>query len=126
MTNANQQTGGDPNFGRSEYRRGVEDALWPITFEDVQKATASSPEMAVNVYNRIAAARRKQLLTKKVTKWFAVFDGGGLGHITLRNTDRSTEYTATLFDTKEEAEASIIGVVKPVGVYPYEIEVPIN
>ena len=73
----------------SEYRRGVEDATAYITYEDVVTATRSSPEAAVNVYNRIADARRKSLLTKKVTKYFFLYKPG----------DR----VSNLYDTEELA-----------------------
>jgi hypothetical protein len=105
----------------SDYRRGVEDALTPITYEDVQKATVSSPEAAVNVYNRISDNRRKTLLTKKVTKWANAYH---LIYIDVIQTSQGT------YPSKQEAEAKnratyVDNARVYLGAYPIEIEVPL-
>jgi hypothetical protein len=103
----------------SDYRRGVEDALTPITYEDVQKATVSSPEAAVNVYNRISDNRRKTLLTKKVTKWLAVAISPSNGKPYSLGYFQDTKELALNLRTGDPNSTDFIGV------FPIEIEVPL-
>ncbi len=98
----------------SDYRRGVEDgtktlyAGYPNAMVDTQTV------------NEKLLDRRKELLTKKVTKWVAV----GL------SPSNGKPYAQGYFqDTKESALANLTGdPSRPdhLGVFPIEIDVPID
>lgn len=102
----------------SDYKRGVEDALTPMreddpTYNDPNKGCLSYFEFT----NEFLKDRLKRLLTKKVTKWVAVYNQNGA---TFRPC-----YTSHVFDTYEEATRSS-GCVPCVATVPVEIEVPID
>ena len=92
----------------SEYRRGVEDATAYITCEDVVKATRFSQEAAINVYNRIADARRKELLTRKVTKYFFLYKPGD--RVSSLYDTKELAHQASLNDSGEVAESVFGGI----------------
>lgn len=110
----------ETEMSTSDYRRGVEDATKPILYEDIQKSTVSSlPEAASNVYNRIVERRRKELLTKKVTKWVNIYQNDA-GEV-------QTGYRST-YESRGAAAANTkypdMGY-KYIGTYPIEIELPL-
>jgi hypothetical protein len=69
----------------------------------------------VDVLNAIPHFLRKKLLTKKVTKWIAVFQGDELG---LHPEGR-------FFDTKDTPNQFYCLCANYRGAYPLEIEVPL-
>ena len=87
------------------YKQGVEDGTEPITVYNIA-------DMYVN---DTLSARRKKLLTKKVTKWIAVFQGDELG---LHPEGR-------FFDTKDTPNQFYCLCANYRGAYPLEIEVPL-
>jgi hypothetical protein len=88
------------------YKQGVEDGTEPITVYNIA-------DMYVN---DTLSARRKKLLTKKVTKWTGII-----------TSDWSKQPTILeLTDTKEEIEHFLGINSKPLaGPIPIEIEVPL-
>ena len=91
------------------YRKGVEDALKSFQDHEVWGMiipTNSSPGTAahaVEIFDALAAKRKKELLTKKVTKWtFAFYDT--IAKLTPRF-ERETfdllRLISTLFNSKE-------------------------
>ena len=98
------------------YVFGVKKATEPISVNNIADAYV----------NNTLADRRKILLTKKVTKWFAVYNNDGSG--SLRVVGQFTNYlgngrgNAELFDTEEKALDRLIGL-DAVGAFPFEVEV---
>ena len=115
------------------YKQGVVDATQPLpplftgTREDMNKADeipgykSRSGLTSHGQINLHLENVRKKLLTKKVTKWFAVYDNFGTG--SLRTYGEAIFGKTTLFNTKEEALKQLDGVDVLVGAYPIEIEV---
>jgi hypothetical protein len=93
----------------SDYKRGVEDATAPVSVNTIADAYV----------NETLSDRRKKLLTKKVTLWVAV----GI------SPTNGKPYAQGYFqDSKEEAfslKTSDPGDSSFVGVFPFEIEVPL-
>ena len=114
----------------SDYRRGVEDGTAAFGSEHVFPGTCHKVHtpgcelwgepLGVRI-EKLLKERRKTLLTKKVTKWFAVYDNFGTG--SLRIYGEALFGKTTLFNTKEEALKQLDGVDILVGAYPIEIEV---
>lgn len=96
-----------PKDSRDEYRRGVEDATKPF---DYGPLTASRPD--TYLLNQKLEERRKQLLSKKVTKWVSIF----------RKTSMEGGLSGMIYDTKEEAEHFCSIYKSFVGAYPIEIK----
>lgn len=92
----------------SDYRRGVEDATKPI-----------STETYADVYvNATLEKRRKELLTKKVTKWVNIYQSNSGKEI-------QTGYKS-LYDSKSEAVSCSKypdSGFSLIGTYPIEIEI---
>lgn len=85
----------------SEYRRGVEDAIAAL-----DGAIAKTSLVYL----------RKKLLTKKETKWVALYEGDEVPLWVERK----------LFDNKAEADKGFALCNNYRGAYPIEIEVPID
>jgi hypothetical protein len=96
------------------YRRGVEDGTKPLY------AGWEGSTVLTSVVNLRLGERRKELLTKKVTKWVIV----------LKKEDRSEERIpeGRLFDSEKSASKWCDGYYgsSALGVFPIEIEVPID
>lgn len=103
----------------SDYRRGVEDAGRKI-LEEMPLSGITDP---VDVLNAIPRFLRKSLLTKKVMKWFAVYNNGGSGQFRISREDIfdfSEDAKSKLFDTEQEALERIKTLPYPVGAFPVE------
>lgn len=98
------------------FKEGVEKATAPLFLDhdDYQPPTQINLKLE---------KRRKNLLTRKVTKWFAVYDNGGSGEfLVIKHSPFVEDSKSMLFDSKAEAEKKISGYPKRVGGYPIEIE----
>ena len=107
------------------YKRGVIDAGEKILNDMPLRGITD----AVDLLNEIPRWLRKNLLTKKVTKWFAVYNNEGSGGLRIvgqfTNSPGNGLGNAELFDTKEEALAflNVFEIAVPVGAFPFEVEV---
>jgi len=90
---------------KSDYRRGVEDATKTL-YHGYPEA-----RVTIAVVNDRLAERCKELLTKKVTKWVAIFQG-------------ETLYPDTKLYDCDPLEFKLCANFR--GAYPIKIEIPIE
>jgi len=118
----------EKSMSTSDYKRGVEDATKPMTEDDPFYNDPKSGSLSYfDFTNTVLSERRKELLTKKVTKWFLVYNNDNTG--SLRICGQFTNPwnnegigKATLYNSREEALAAY-HTLTIVGAFPIEIEV---
>ena len=108
------------------YRFGVERALAPLTDDEKRNWVQKGGYVDDLDMPYLLTARRKKLLTKKVTKWFAVYNNDSSGSLRVvgqfTNDPGNGQGIAELFDTKEKALYRLRGL-DAVGAFPFEVEV---
>jgi hypothetical protein len=92
------------------YKRGVEDATEPFGYGVLGTTNNDTTRL-----NDRLSQRRKQLLTKKVTKWVGVYAGDEI----------PLWFGRTVCDSKEQADKYYRLIENYLGAYPVEIEIPL-
>jgi hypothetical protein len=100
----------------ADYKRGVEDATKPMTLDDpVYNDKNLTCFTTFDWTNTYLAARRKKLLTKKVTKWVNIYDD-----------EQGTAYHYPSQEAARYAACPGSTIVQNYrGTFPIEIEVPL-
>lgn len=104
------------NMPTEDYKRGIEQATQPLYL------SGEGPLYGHEV-NQKLTERRKNLLTKKVTKWINIWETGPSVY-----DPASVRFgTGVLYDDKSTAEANVIDPSRRdfLGTYPIEIETEI-
>jgi hypothetical protein len=115
----------EKNMNTEDYKRGVEDATKPL-----ERPLSGSGFFKIH-FDAEVEKRRKSLLTKKITKWAAWYNNGGQGFpifCVYQSWDMGKkEGTTRLWNSEREAldYVSTPDFNRPVGVFPFEIEIPL-
>lgn len=110
----------------SEYRRGVEDALKGFECKEVDgmiiptNTLYGGTQFVVDAFAALAEKRRKKLLTNTITKWVAVAISPSSGKPYAQGYFQDSKESAFSHKTSDPSDTTYIGV------YPIEIEVPID
>jgi hypothetical protein len=123
-----QETNEENEMSNADYKRGVEDATKPMRYDDPVYTDPNRGGLSYfDFANAVIANRRKTLLTKKVTKWFAVYNNDNSGSLRIvgqfTNGPGNGLGLAELFETEQEALNRIKYITTGVGAFPIEVEV---